>query len=582
MCDLSSRVIVDEKRKKIEQLLSKKAHYDDLTNLPNRTLFSDRFSQAIAHSKRSNTSLCICFLDLDNFKPVNDTYGHDVGDQLLVEVAKRLKETIREEDTVSRQGGDEFTLLLSNIESKKQSQQLLARINSAMSEPYIIDHTTHKISASIGATLYPADDVDLDTLIRHADQAMYQAKLSGKNQQYFFSPENDQQIAQRQTQLQEIKQALTNNEFCLYYQPKVNMKTGKVYGAEALIRWIHPEKDLIPPIEFLPLIEGVALEIEIGNWVISEALQQLAQWHQLGIELEISINISSYHLQDENFLSHLENALNHYPSIQSQHLQLEILESSALSDLEIVSDIIDHCQTFLGISVALDDFGTGYSSLTHIRDLSADVIKIDRTFVRDLLVDPSDYSIIEGIIGLANAFNHKIIAEGVETNEHGLVLLIMGCNEAQGYGISRPLPAHDLVEWLMTYVHNPNWLRFEQQKLTTKQKKLILFQLTTKHWYINTLSSIKASLADSKMLKCHLGIWFDRLKSEKSFPKTWLMELQQQHNLMLNLANELSSSTKLDNSKLNDFNATYEQLQSLLNSQATYDLSLFQDNSGSA
>lgn len=581
IADLSSQVIIDEKRKNAEKLLNVRAHYDELTKLPNRVLFADRFSQAIAHSKRNNTLLSICFLDLDNFKPVNDTYGHDIGDQLLIEVAKRLKDVIREHDTVSRQGGDEFTLLLNNIESKIECEQILNRINAILSQAYNIDGAILNISVSIGSTLYPNDDADLDTLLRHADQAMYQAKLAGKNQQTFFNPENDQEIAYQQRQLQEIEHALENDEFRLFYQPKVNMRTGKVFGAEALIRWLHPEKVMIAPLDFLPIIEGDKLEIQVGNWVINEALEQMTKWHQQDIDLEISINISSYHLQTPAFFDQLKDALDNHPTIKSERLQLEILESSVLSDLKAVSGIIEKCQNILGVSVALDDFGTGYSSLTHIRDLSADVIKIDRTFVRDLLVDPSDYSIIEGIIGLSSAFNHKIIAEGVETDEHGLMLLIMGCDEAQGYGISRPLPANDLPHWLTGYKPNPKWFNYQQQSLSAKQKKRMLIELTTKHWYTNTLFLIEAGLQESKLAECHLGVWFNRLKSEKIFSEDWLNLLKEQHDLMLDLANALflrKNAEDLTIEQLDDFKAAYHDLKAIIIAEDTHDIVSFSEH----
>ena len=239
-------------RKKSEERLNQMAHYDVLTNLPNRALFSDRFSQALAHSKRTESMLAICFLDLDNFKPINDNFGHAIGDLLLIEVANRLKMTIREEDTASRQGGDEFTLLLRDIESFAQCEQLLNRVRQSLAQPYVINGHTHDLSISLGSTIYPLDNSDLDTLLRHADQAMYQAKLAGKDQLKLFNALDDQQIIHKQTQRQEISRALSNKEFCLYYQPKVNMRTGKVFGVEALIRWIHPDKGLIPPLDFLP------------------------------------------------------------------------------------------------------------------------------------------------------------------------------------------------------------------------------------------------------------------------------------------------------------------------------------------
>ncbi len=466
--------------KKQQERLKKMAHYDDLTGLPNRTLFSDRFTQAIAHSKRTESQLAICFLDLDHFKPINDTYGHEVGDQFLIQVAKRIKDCIRGEDTVARQGGDEFTLLLRDIKSYAQCEETLRRIQQSIAQPYLINDITHNITASLGVTLYPSDDSDIDTLIRHADHAMYQSKQSGRNRYHLFSTLQDQLDVHKYCQLDEIEQALAKNEFSLYYQPKVNMLTGEVFGAEALIRWIHPKNGLIPPLEFLPIIEGTELEVKIGDWVINEALKQLDYWQQQGIEIEVSVNISSHHLQSNNFTTQLNDALAKYPAVESHFLQLEILESSALGDLDTIRNIIKHCQYQLGINVALDDFGTGYSSLTHLRSLPINIIKIDQSFVRDMLEDPNDTNIIDGIIGLTNSFNRKVIAEGVETTDQGLMLLIMGCKKAQGYGIAKPMPAFELPGWLKNYSPNQEWRNSAKKTYTLQEKKVALLKLTLK------------------------------------------------------------------------------------------------------
>ncbi|MDH5357571.1 MAG: EAL domain-containing protein [Gammaproteobacteria bacterium] len=448
--------------KQQQEKLELMAHYDVLTRLPNRVLFADRFSQAIAHSKRTENLLAICFLDLDNFKSVNDNYGHKIGDQLLIEVAKRIQANIRTEDTVSRMGGDEFALLLGDIESKAQCERMLERILQAIAKPLLYGQADD-VTTSIGVTLYPDDNADLDTLLRHADQAMYQAKILGRNRYHWFNSEEDQKTIEKHYQLTEIRQALTNNELCLFYQPKVNMKTGKVLGAEALIRWLHPEKGLILPLDFLPLVEGTDLEIQIGDWVIHEAIQQLNLWQQQGLELEISINISSYHLLSPPFIAELYMSLAKYPDIDSKYIQLEILESSTLGDLGTIKTLVKTCQNTFGVQIALDDFGTGYSSLNHLRSLSANTIKIDQSFVRNMLDDPEDYAIIEGIIGLAHAFNRQVVAEGVETTEHGLMLLKMGCEQAQGYGISYPLPVTDISEWLNNYRANKAWLASDEK-----------------------------------------------------------------------------------------------------------------------
>ena len=556
-----------------QEELSRMAHYDVLTQLPNRTLFSDRFHQAAAHSKRSGNQLAVCFLDLDKFKPVNDSYGHTVGDQLLKEVAVRIKDCIREEDTVSRQGGDEFALLLGEIESFNHCEQFLDRLLDTIAQPYLIDGVSHKISASCGITLYPFDDADLDTLLRHADHAMYQAKQAGRNRHRLFSVEDDVFLSQKQQRLHDIEHALINNEFSLYYQPKVHMLTGEVFGAEALIRWIHPEKGLIPPLDFLPAIEDTELDLRIGDWVINQALTQLDDWNSNGIKLEVSINISSHHLQSELFYSQLDKALAEHPSVDSKSLQLEILESSALGDLDAISGIIKTCQEALGVNIALDDFGTGYSSLTHLRNLSANTIKIDQSFVRDMLDDPSDYAIIEGVIGLANAFNREIIAEGVETTEHGLMLLMMGCEDAQGYGIAKPMPAKDVSDWLSNYQPNNEWRLFGNKHSTARENKLTLFQLITERWLNRFTANITLqpqnvtpwpNISDKRG---HCGQWIKREKQDTLFDTEVLLELEQAHKDFHIMAQSLQ--LKYQNGEIESARAGLTELQSAFDKMST-------------
>jgi diguanylate cyclase (GGDEF)-like protein/PAS domain S-box-containing protein len=528
-----------------QEKLNLMAHYDVLTGLPNRTLFTDRFHQAIAHSNRTHSQLAVCFLDLDNFKPINDNYGHEIGDQLLIEVAERIMASIREEDTVSRQGGDEFAILLSDIESYAQCKQTLDRIHHALAQPYLIDDYPHNVTASSGITLYPDDDGEIDILLRHSDQAMYQAKLAGKNRYHLFNPKHDRQIVQKHHRLSEIEQALTNNEFCLYYQPKVNMVSGDVFGAEALIRWIHPEQGLIPPLEFLPIIEGSKLELQVGDWVIDQALRQLESWQQQDIKLEVSVNIASHHLQSATFFSQLDDALKKHPTVDANCLQLEVLESSVLSDVHAISHIIKTCQDILGVNIALDDFGTGYSSLTHLRSLSANTIKVDQTFVRDMLDDPSDYAIIDGVIGLADAFGREVIAEGVETTEHGLMLLIMGCEQAQGYGIARPLPANKFPHWFSDYRPNQEWQQCGNKYRTAKENKVKLFRLVSDQWQSQFVSCLKASpesiehwpIMNAK--HCHCGNWLKRAKQEHLFDEECLDDLSKIHDEIHSTAHAL-------------------------------------------
>jgi diguanylate cyclase (GGDEF)-like protein/PAS domain S-box-containing protein len=564
--------------KEQQEKLHLMAHYDVLTQLPNRTLFADRFSQAVSHSKRNETLLAICFLDLDNFKPVNDHHGHEVGDLLLIEVAKRIKAELREEDTVSRQGGDEFALLLKDIMSVEECGPLLTRLHHSLAQPYQINGHLLTIGASSGVTVYPSDNSDIDTLLRHADQAMYQAKLAGKNRYQIFNAEHDLKTIQQQNKLHEIQQALLNDELCLYYQPKVNMKTGKVFGAEALIRWRHPEKGLIPPLDFLPLISGTDLEIHVGEWVINQALKQMSIWREQGIALEVSVNVSSYHLQDKCFTEQLKSALALVPEINAKHFQLEILESSALGDIQTISRIIKHCRDRLGVQIALDDFGTGYSSLTHLRSLAITTVKIDQSFVRDMLDDPSDYAIINSVIGLADSFNREVIAEGLETTDHGLMLLLMGCDQAQGYGIARPMPAGDMSDWLHHYNPNQKWLAAANQSLTAKEIQLRLLTLTTKQWqryFEKNILSMPAKIEYWPIMtknKCQCGTWLKRARQDAIFSDRWLTEFEQVHHDMHLIANDLL--LKYENglqeearSGLTELHTNFESMDQLISSE---------------
>ncbi|NOQ17082.1 MAG: EAL domain-containing protein, partial [Methyloprofundus sp.] len=561
--------------KQQQEKLNLMAHYDVLTELPNRALFVDRFNQAIAHSKRTKTQLAVCFLDVDNFKPINDNFGHEVGDQLLIQVANRISCCVREGDTISRQGGDEFALLLSDISSYAQCEKTLIRILNNLSQPYDIKGVNHSITVSCGVTVYPSDNSDIDTLVRHADQAMYKAKQSGRNQYQLFNTAHAQEAVQKHLRLDEIKQAIINHELVLYYQAKVNMRTGDVYGAEALIRWIHPKKGLIPPLDFLPLIDGTELEIEIGNWVLKQAVQQIAIWHEMGIKLQISVNIASYHLQSNNFFSYLETLLENYPEIKSSLLQLEILESSVLSDVTIISHIIKRCQTELGVSIALDDFGTGYSSLTHLRSLPANIIKIDQSFVRDILDDPNDYTIIDGIVRLAESFNRGIIAEGVESTSHGIVLLNMGCDHAQGYGIAKPMPAEKLESWLSSYKVNQHWVEFAKQESSKEERYINLMKLTCQRWQVKFTEQILSPNKGTThwpfmgSRECHCGHWIKQVKNEALFDIEWLKQLDSAHEKVHAIAKSLQLSYEENNEifnkeKLAKFNKAFKEMSNIL------------------
>ncbi len=507
-----------------QQKLELLAHYDVLTRLPNRVLFADRFGQAMARCKRDgNTLLAVCYMDLDGFKQVNDTLGHDAGDQLLVQVAERIKSMLREEDTVSRLGGDEFALLLGDLKSVEQCRQALDRIHRTIAQPYLIGEQSVVIGASSGVALYPQDEGDPDTLLRHADQAMYEAKLAGRNRYQLFDAVHDLERQQHRLKLDSVETALDQGQFRLYYQPKVNLKTGEVFGVEALIRWIHPERGLVPPIEFLPMLESTPVEITLGNWVIGEAMQQLDRWRKAGIHLQVSVNISPAHLQEKSFFASLDSVLSLHPEVPSNKFEIEVLESSVMEDLSVIGDVLAACRDALGVNIALDDFGTGYSSLTHLRHLPANTVKIDQSFVRDMLDDPDDYSIIEGVVGLAHAFRRQVIAEGVETAAHGRMLLAMGCTLAQGYAIARPMPAEDIPHWLQTYRSDPAWVTLAEQSLTDTQSLLLLMELALEQWYRRLLEGLDTPSGRSPhwpIMRCessHCGRLLERAKKEALF-----------------------------------------------------------------
>lgn len=439
-----------------QQKLERMAYHDALTQLPNRALFSDRLQQALAHIDRNGGLLAVSYFDLDGFKPINDTLGHEAGDQLLIQLAQRLRTSLRAGDTVARLGGDEFALLLCGLQSREEAGQTLERLLAIISAPYQIQEVTVYVSASAGITLSPPDDANPDILLRHADQAMYTAKLSGKNRYHVFDPEHDRQARAQHEALAAIKYALDQGQFRLYYQPKVNMRSGKVIGSEALIRWLHPEDGLRPPAEFLPYVEDTDLSIELGEWVIHEALKQLARWQEEGLGIQVSVNITAHHLMQPDFAQRLKELLDEFPQVPPRLLELEITESAALEDIGVISDLIDHCHT-LGVTFALDDFGAGYSSLTYLRRLPVDILKIDQSFVRDMLLDPNDMAIVAGVISLSLEFGRRVIAEGVETAEHGMKLLAMNCELAQGYGIARPMPAEAFLPWVKTFNPDARW-----------------------------------------------------------------------------------------------------------------------------
>ncbi|MBW9245438.1 putative bifunctional diguanylate cyclase/phosphodiesterase [Pseudomonas paracarnis] len=445
----SIRFDVTEKRKFLETL-QWQAEHDELTGLPNRFLLSKALDQAIVKAKSQPSTVAVGVLDLDGFKQINDRYGHEIGDRLLVAVADRLKHSMRIEDTVARLGGDEFVLIL-GVRDPKVLESALQRLLAALSAVYIIDGIGINISASIGVTLYPNDNENADTLLRHADQAMYKAKQSGRNCFHLFDVSKDKMDKSAFDTVIRVRQALHDGELCLHYQPKISLSSGAVIGFEALLRWQHPRDGLILPQYFIPLIEQSDLIVEIGEWVIDQALSQIEQWADLGHSWSVSVNIAALHLKKENFVKSLKFLLDSHPNVLPQMLDIEITESVVIEHLPHVTQCLIACQD-LGVTFSLDDFGTGYSSLSYLKQLPTQSIKIDKSFIRDILIDKDSLGLTKAIIGLAKSFNREVIAEGVETVEHGVLLMNLGCDVAQGYGIAKPMPVEKVPSWVAKFV----------------------------------------------------------------------------------------------------------------------------------
>lgn len=439
-----------------EDELNRMANYDLLTSLPNRRLLTECLNLAIHRAQRTGKRLAVCYLDLDGFKAVNDNLGHEAGDQLLVEIADRLRLALRVNDSIARLGGDEFVLLLTDLADDEEYRLVLERVLETVATPLLLAGCHVQVSASIGVTVYPHDGADTDTLLRHADQAMYLAKQSGKNRYHYYDMAQDKLMREYHDQLSRLSNALEQGELLLVYQPKVDLRDGRVIGLEALLRWQHPELGLLMPEKFLKVLEGSVTELGLGDWVTNQVLQQMENWRQQGRVLDVSINISASQLQQQDFADNLLQQLARFPLLSPAQLGLELLETAALEN------IVQSIQTLLtcraqGISFALDDFGTGYSSLAYFRDLPVDMLKIDQSFVSNMLNSLEDRNIVDSIIRLASAFNREVIAEGVESLAHGAMLLQLGCHYCQGYAIARPMPAASVIGWMQRWEQERIW-----------------------------------------------------------------------------------------------------------------------------
>lgn len=500
----SDITLLKEQQRQLEHI----AFYDPLTGLPNRALLADRMRQAMAQALRRGRSMAVVYLDLDGFKAVNDTHGHAVGDRLLIALAQRMRAALREEDTLARLGGDEFVALLPDGEACSAA---VRRLLAAAAEPIQVQGLDLQVSASVGVTLYPqADAVDADQLLRQADQAMYQAKLAGKNRFHVFDPHADQAVRRRYEGEERLREALAGGELELHYQPRVNMRTGQVVGMEALLRWRHPQRGLLAPGHFLPAVRDSALSAEIDDWVIGTALAQVAAWWRAGLRLTVGVNVGAQHLQHPDFITRLKARLAAWPELPPGTLELEVLESSALEDLEQASKVMVECAG-LGVAFALDDFGTGYSSLSYLKRLPAHCLKVDQSFVREMFHEPESLAIVEGVLGLAEAFSREVVAEGVETPEVGEILLLLGCEQAQGYAIARPMPAADIPAWVANWQCPSAWLG---RSLLSRSRKPILHACVEhKAWVRGIeqwLHGERIGLPPMEDHACRFGLWLAR------------------------------------------------------------------------
>jgi len=434
------------------------AHYDALTKLPNRTLFIDRLTQAMTICDRNNQSLALAFVDLDNFKKINDTYGHIVGDKVLIHISSVIQNTLRKRDSLSRISGDEFIVLLIDLEEIDESSIVLERILAATSKPFKVDNHTIQLSCSIGVNFYPKDSSNQEVLIRHADQAMYQAKQSGKNSIHYFDTKTHYSFRVKKEATLNIHNALMRNELELYFQPKIRLPDLTMAGSEVLSRWNHPTRGLLTPRDFLPFIENDEVSIKHSEWVIKSCFEQLNKWNLIGKRTEIFLNIGAFHLQRKNLMPFIKELIQEYPEVSPNQIGFEILETNAFEDPHATAKLINELRSY-GFLFAIDDFGTGYSSLSFLKHLQVDYIKIDQSFVFDMLKNSDDMAIVKSVIALSNVFNRKVIAEGVESIEQLQALANLGCNYAQGYLFAKPMPISDFENWIDNFdVIRQSWI----------------------------------------------------------------------------------------------------------------------------
>lgn len=518
-------------------------HY--LEQIVDREQLRQQYQAMRLAAEQDHKQLVIAFMDLDAFTTVNELYGRALANKLLHAIPQRIRSVLAETDSITRYSGDQFVLMLGAIHDPQQVLDKLNTVLRAVNHPFVINNLTMRVSASIGYTFYRNDNASLEKLLRQANRSMHNARLSGKYSLFAYDPAEQAQIAARNQQLAEISKGLKSEQFELFYQPKVTLSTGDLFGFEALIRWNHPEKGMLTPDKFIEQLYETDLEVNLGQWVINQALRQLAEWQQAGYDYQLSINLTAYHLSSADFFEWLNTHIQQYPQLDTKQFQIEILESNRLSDLKLIASVMKRCKSELGITIALDDFGTAYSSLTHIRTLPVDVVKIDKSFVCNMLVDPEDCKIVEGIIALAQSFNICVIAEGVETVAHGRVLLAMGCDQVQGYAVSRPLTRTQLTEFVRNYQPITAWC--EQAELLTNQKLawVSLFNFYLHAWVEQLQQRIFADPDTnidwpiSNPADSHCGIWLGKPNIGHQIDDNTRQQLRFYHQSIFRIGNGL-------------------------------------------
>ncbi len=526
--DISSRL---EARRELEYI----AYHDPLTGLGNRAWIVDAIAESMTELPEDDAWLAVMELDIDQFRHINDVHGQTFGDELLVRLARRWEALLGSDARLARLGGDEFVVLVPKVSDRGEIHRLASRLMRAGEKLLRIDGKTLSVSFSAGIRYCSADSpIEPDLLLRQANQAMYQAKLKGRSRYEEFDVDRESIIQQQHLTINAVRAALDNKELTIHYQPKINLRNGRLLGVEALLRWQHPEQGLLSPAAFLPAIENHPFSIQLGEWIIDTALQQMRSWNEQHLHLAVSVNIGSLQLQDDEFPSLVERLLNEYPELDPQSIEFEVLESGALEDIERAIDNLNALRA-LGVSISIDDFGTGYASLTYLKQIPAHILKIDRSFVHDMLEEADELPLLLGIITMADSFGMEVLAEGVETAEHGRLLLELGCEQAQGYAIARPMPPDHLPAWVEQWEPDPSW----KDVLPILRSDLAGLSAISAHrrWF-NALQSQENDPLREQSARaedsCELLDWLNSLHSQSSSRQASLIdETGRLHTLML-------------------------------------------------